>query len=566
MSHFDNFVKTFHLTNANNTLSPESVPNASTNRLSFTSLQFGMLLSALLVLFFNKSFFIAAAGTLSGLTIGGVLFTISLVIVLWLLTFFALNFILIPWLIKPASVFLLMTASAAAYFMDTYGVVIDREMLRNVLETDTKESLDLLSIKLFAYVVLIGVLPSLMVIKCRITWQSFGRELITRIVTIIAALLICILLILSLSSFYSSFFRNHKEVRFLTNPLGFIYGGISLFQQMNKTPVEINPIGKDSKAGDGLTSQSKPVLLVYVIGETARAENFGLSGYSRNTTPLLEEQDVAYFNNFSSCGTSTAVSLPCMFSTLTRSEYNDSKAKSQHGLLDFIKSSGIDVLWRNNNSGCKGVCDRVSYETFPPESFPAFCKHGSCVDEVLLQGLDETLSGKNQVIVLHQKGSHGPAYDQRYPDSMRFYTPVCKTNQLQNCTREEVVNAYDNTIRYTDYFLNQTLLWAKSKEREYNTIMIYVSDHGESLGENRLYLHGMPYAIAPKAQTHVPFIFWASNSFYQERGIVKDCLYELRHAPYSHDNLFHTVLGLFDINTSYYESRLDIFAPCTKQQ
>lgn len=565
MNHTDNTSKFSYIDEVKNDLASKTGVNSFADKLSLSSIKFGMVLAALLVIFYNKSFFLAAAGTISSVSMMGVLFYISLIAVLWLLTLLSLNFILIPWLVKPLSILLLLASSVAAYFMDTYGVVIDKEMLRNVLETDAKETHDLLSLKLIMYVSFIGVLPSILVIKTRIVWKSFTQELIARAVIIMVALLISVVLILSFSSFYSSFFRNHKEVRFLTNPLGFIYGGVSLFKEMHKAPVAIDPIGVGSKAGVGLTGQTKPVLFVYVIGETARAENFGLSGYKRNTTPLLEKQNVAYFNKFSSCGTSTAVSLPCMFSIMPRAEYSDAKAKSQHGLLDFLNEAGINVLWRNNNSGCKGVCDRVNYETFPIESFPDLCKNGSCVDEILLKNLDEKLTGKNQIIVLHQKGSHGPAYDQRYPDSMRFYTPVCKTNQLQNCTREEVVNTYDNTIRYTDYFLNELLVWIKTKNDAYNTVMIYVSDHGESLGENRLYLHGMPYAVAPKTQTQVPFIFWASDNFYNERGIVKDCLYELQSTSYSHDNLFHSVLGLFDIKTDYYESKLDIFSPCTKR-
>lgn len=523
---------------------------------------FSLGLSLVFVLLFNKSFFFEAWNTQAIDSLSAALFAISLVPLLWLLTFFLINLLCIPGLVKPVSVFLLLGGAFAAHFMDTYGVVIDKEMLRNVWETDTKEAKGLINLHLIGYIFFLGVLPSLMVVKTRILWGSFWQELRNRTVPTGLSLIISLLLILSLSDYYSSFFRNHKEVRFLANPLGFVNAGVSLLKENSQRPVVINPISHDAQLGAGTIRQTKPLLIIFVVGETARAANFGLNGYQRNTTPLLAQKDIINFNHFSSCGTSTAVSLPCMFSALARSEYSDGKAKTQHGLLDFISTVGIDVLWRDNNSGCKGTCDRVVYESPDELVSSANCKDGNCYDEALLDKLSNKLTGRNQFIVLHQNGSHGPAYDQRYPDSMRVYQPVCSTNKLQDCSAEEVVNAYDNTIRYTDYFLSKVIDWLTNQQSAYNTAMVYVSDHGESLGENNLYLHGMPYAFAPEHQKNVPFIFWASSNFYRDRGLSKECLAGLKNKEFSHDNIFHSFLGLLDIRTKYYQPNLDIYAPC----
>lgn len=527
-----------------------------------SSQHLAMLLSLFFVLVFNKSFFGAAWQMMNMDTVSAIVFAISLVPLLWLVTLFFIYLLCLPVIIKPVCIFLLMGGSVSAYFMDTYGVVIDREMLRNTLETDSHESMGLFSFKLVAYIFIIGVLPSLMILKVKIAWNNPWREALSRLLTTVVVLIISLLIILSLSQYYSSFFRNHKEVRLLANPLGFVNAGISLASEAEKNPLTMESISLGVVLGSGTLQQTKPMLLVLVVGETARAASFGVDGYERNTTPLLSQQDILYFNKFSSCGTSTAVSLPCMFSTLARKEYKDAVAKSRHGLLDFIHAAGVDVLWRENNSGCKGVCDRVPTESFTQVSPPQWCKDGGCYDEVLLHDLSSKISGNNQVIVLHQNGSHGPAYDHRYPESMRFYTPVCTTNQLQHCTREEVVNAYDNTIRYTDHFLNQVIEWLIAQQSTHNVAMMYISDHGESLGENRIYLHGMPYTIAPEFQTRVPFIFWATSGFYQDRGLDKKCLSDFRHSAFSHDNIFHSLLGLVDIQTKYYQPKLDIFAPC----
>lgn len=542
-------------------------PSTFSDRISalffITSQQAAIGLSFFFIVLFNKSFFISAWNTLPIDSVSSTLFALSLILLLWLLTLLLISFFTFPHVFKPLSISLLIAGSCAAYFMDTYGVFIDREMLRNAMETDADESMGLMSVQLFAYVLILGVLPSLFVIKARIVWGNIWMELTKRVATIVVSLVVSLLIIFSLSSYYASFFRNHKEVRILSNPLGFVYSASSLIGESNRRPLEMDPISQGAFLGAGATGQTNPMLLILVIGETARAANFSLGGYERNTNPLLEKQDILYFNNFSSCGTATAVSLPCMFSSLSRSDYSDSKAKSRHGLLDFIHTAGIEVLWRNNNSGCKGTCDRVVYETFDPAKTPGLCKGNNCFDEVLLQGLSDKITGGNQVIVLHQKGSHGPEYDQRYPDAMRVFTPVCQTNQLQACTQEEVINAYDNTIVYTDYFLDQVINWLITKHDTHNTVMVYVSDHGESLGENGMYLHGLPYSIAPKFQTEVPFIFWGSSGFYRDRNLSRECLGNLITESYSHDNLFHSVLGLLDVKTEYYQSKLDIFAPCT---
>lgn len=529
-----------------------------------SSKHFSCILSFLFILLFNKSFFSGAWNTQAIDSVSAAIFVVSFIPLLWLLTFFFINLICFPGIIKPVSIFLLICGSLAAYFMDTYGIVVDKEMLRNAWETDAREVQGLINLHLIGYVIFLGILPSIVVMKTKIIWNHPWREIKNRFIFTLASLLISILLILSLSDYYSSFFRNHKEIRFLANPLGFVNAGVSLVRESSQRPVVIDPISYDAKLGNGTLQQTKPVLIVFVVGETARAANFGLNGYQRNTTPLLAQKDVINFNNFSSCGTSTAVSLPCMFSRLTRSKYSNSKAKSQHGLLDFIHTAGIDVLWRDNNSGCKATCEGVAYESSEELLYSTYCKNGNCYDEVLLDKLSEKLTGRSQFIVLHQKGSHGPDYDQGYPDSMRVFNPVCSTNRLQDCSKEEVVNAYDNTILYTDYFLNKVINWLTAQEDNYNTLMVYVSDHGESLGENNLYLHGMPYAIAPEYQKRVPFIFWASPGFYQDRGLKKECLKKLKNNAFSHDNIFHSFLGLLDIKTVYYHSDLDIYASCIK--
>jgi lipid A ethanolaminephosphotransferase len=271
-----------------------------------------------------------------------------------------------------------------------------------------------------------------------------------------------------------------------------------------------------------------------------------------------------------SCGTNTQVSVPCLFSPLTRQQGGDKTAEHEN-LLDVLQRAGLAVLWLDNQSGCKGVCDRVPNASTRELQLPELCQGGECFDEAMLHGLDERIAAldpqrraRGVVLVLHPMGSHGPAYFKRTPANRKPFQPECTSNALPDCGAAELVNAYDNTIAYTDHFLDQTLRWANehAAKGRYDTGLIYVSDHGESLGENGLYLHGVPYAFAPKQQTHVPMVTWLSPGLQQRTGVRSACLRERANQALSHDHLFHSVLGIMDVTTQAYQPDLDLFGPC----
>lgn len=361
----------------------------------------------------------------------------------------------------------------------------------------------------------------------------------------------------------SSLMRNNKELRYLVTPGNYI---VSMAQALSSQHASANtvrsPVGEDasisSQAGD------KPTLLVIVVGETVRAANWGLNGYERQTTPKLAQQpDVINFSDVSSCGTSTAVSLPCMFSLPGRADYAKSYAQQYESLLDVLAHAGLEVTWLDNQSGCKGVCDGVTTKALSPEEYASLCQDGRCLDEALVQALTKQISGTSadQVVVLHQLGNHGPSYYQRYPDDYERFVPACTTADLAKCSRDDITNSYDNAILYTDTVLDQVIEMLKRQD-DYATAMIYLSDHGESLGEKGLYLHGIPYAIAPDEQTHVPMVWWLSNSFSKQRGLDTECLRQVSDQAASHDNLFHSVLGLLGVATDVYQQAEDISQTC----
>ena len=485
-------------------------------------------------------------------------FVILLVLLGLLLLLFAYRFVL-----KPAAIAALLVAAVCAHFMSAYGVVIDRAMIQNVAETDAGEVGELLTAGLAFHVLLLGVLPALAVARVPVRFGSLRREARARALAALAGLALCAVLVGAHFKEFSLIGREHRELRLLLNPTSPLYAAVRFLRGHAREPEAVAPIATDARRATP-ASGARPLLVVLVVGETARAASFSLNGYGRDTNPRLAALPVINFPQVSACGTSTAVSVPCMFSPYGRAGYSDRKAKSHESLLDVLQRVGVSVLWRDNNSGCKSTCDRVLRQTEAELALPRLCTGRACFDEVLVESLPSFVDAlrSDALIVLHMQGSHGPAYALRSPPAFKKFTPECTSADLRGCGREAIVNAYDNTIVYTDFVLSRLIGVLQQEAGRFDAAMLYVSDHGESLGEGGLYLHGLPWLLAPEEQKHVPMLLWLSEGFGPHRGIDRTCLEERREAPYSHDHLFHSVLGLFEVRTALYAPDFDLFRPC----
>uniref|UniRef100_UPI003F9C44D7 phosphoethanolamine transferase n=2 Tax=unclassified Pseudoduganella TaxID=2637179 RepID=UPI003F9C44D7 len=535
--------------------------------------------SVFLVLLCNFSFwktFVAATG---GAKIGNLPLYLGASLVLVLVFNLILTLVNFRLLIKPVLIFLFLVTSSASYFMSKYGVVIDASMVQNVVETDVREATELLSWNMVETVLLLGVLPSIIVWRLPVQFPPLRRDLLIKLGTIAGSALVVVGLLMLLFKTLAPAVREHREMRFLLTPTNVFQATNSYLKQRFAVPTVVAPLGTDATkgrlwaaagAGAGVAGQGKHAVTIIVVGETARAMNFSLNGYERETNPnLKKEQGLINFTNVSSCGTATAVSVPCVFSDLPREDYSEDKARAQEGLLDVLRHAGFEVLWRDNNSGCKGVCDRVKFEDLSqPVAGDKLCNSEECFDERLLNGLPEMIRNaqKDMVIVLHQKGSHGPAYWKRYPAEFNKFTPVCQTNELEKCSRESIVAAYDNTILYTDFFLSRAIdvLRKAAAEGGADTSLLYFSDHGESLGEKNMYLHGAPYMFSPAEQRKVPMMLWMSDGFSERFKVDRACLAARSGQEFSHDNVFHSTLGMLNVNTAVYNPKLDIFHACIR--
>lgn len=463
---------------------------------------------------------------------------------------------------KPVVIILVLLSAAAASFMLQFGIVIDKPMIQSVFETDWNEVRDLLSAPLLASFAILGIIPTVLISRLQIRLQPWPKELRIKFFTVTSGTLVSALLIWAFSAEYTSLLRNHRELRFVLTPTNVINSSFGyLRQQGTFQPVKVasNAFRTAGAANDG-----KPSVLVLVIGETARAADFSFENHERDTNPLLKKENIVYFPRTTACGTSTAVSLPCMFSDLGEAKFTTNKAQGRDNLLDTLIRSGIAVSWLDNNSGCKGICGSTAFEHMASRMIKGLCEGNECFDEILLTGLREQLANlkKDTVLVLHMKGSHGPAYYRRYPQQFELFTPTCTSVDLSSCPQSAIHNTYDNTILYTDFILSQVIKTLKTNEPSITGALLYISDHGESLGENGLYLHGMPKLVAPKEQIEIPMLAWFSDEFARQKNLDLSCVTADRKRAYSHDNLFHSVLGLFNVQTSFYIAALDMFTTC----
>lgn len=478
---------------------------------------------------------------------------------------------LISWRLsaKLIAAILLILTGFTSYFVNQLGIDVNTAQMQNVMQTDASEALDLLSLPLVVWFVFTTLIP--LIVLCFIdirASKSLKNLFISKSASIIVALFLIGIGLFSFYGQYAPIFRENRALKAQISPLNILSSSWSYTHRQFKTRhLALIKYGEDAHQIN-MTSFNSPKVMVLVIGETGRAQSFGLNGYARQTTPELSKLDIINFSQASSCGTQTSVSVPCMFSGMPRQNYDESLAAHREGLLDITQRAGYDVTWIDNNSGCKGACDRIKNYISPKDDprYQAQCKDGECYDEVLIEALNDYLKTldlkklkKSQLIVLHQVGSHGPAYFKRYPDNFKKFTPTCDTNNIQNCSRESLINSYDNTILYTDHVLS-TLIHILDG-LPISTGLMYLSDHGESTGENGLYLHGTPYFMAPKEQTHIPMLFWFSSQWPKQQQIMH-CLNQQKNQPVSQDNLFPTVLSLLDIQTKALNPQFDLLAQC----
>jgi lipid A ethanolaminephosphotransferase len=495
-----------------------------------------------------------------------VLFAISIPLFFWAVFNLLLQLMSWPYLAKPILALLTFIAGALCFGTLSYGLVYDTNMLINAMETNASEAGSYQSVNLWIWIFFLGILPALLILLIPLKKPaSVGGFLLKKLGMIVLSLVIIGVIAALCYKDYASVGRNNSYLRKMIIPNEFVYSGYKLARDELKTPVAFKRIGLDATLDPAAQAAEKPNLLVLVIGETARAQNVSYYGYERDTNPFTRPLDPIVIGPVESCGTATATSLPCMLSLLNRTDYDRDVALNQDNVLALIKRAGVDVTWIDNDGGDKLQALGLTSVKINNTVVDINCNGTSCFDQIIINEMPKAIQAMsgNRVLVLHLIGSHGPTYFERYPKNMEAFTPACSRSDIENCTSEQIVNTYDNTIRYTDFINAEVIKYLKTQEAQFDVSAVYLSDHGESLGENGLYLHGLPYNMAPDTQKRVPMLMWLSEGAQKRLGVDEACLRTKgKESGISHDNLFHTLLGLAQVNTEVRDDSLNLLTSC----
>jgi lipid A ethanolaminephosphotransferase len=533
-----------------------------------TPLRYALAMALYFLVALNFPFARALLASMGGLGLGNLADALVVFLALYALLFLLFFLTAWRWTTRPLGYVLLLTAAPASCAVLALNTEFSALIIRSVFRTDLVEARGLLTPGPIAFILLLGVLPCVLLRRITVEYPPIGRQVAHKALAIAATLLVAVALYFPNQLFLNSFADNATNHHLKSMAVPFNYLGamgdfvgeeVAALRSGGGGAGPASRVHVDASRGRLLTASGKRTVVIFVLGESARARSFSLNGYERETNPRLARQGVVSFTRFQACATATAQAVPCIFSSLGERGFSYRRAEETDNLLDVAQRAGYQVTWYENGMGTQAVSRGVTE-----------VKLGSYYradrDRILIDRLPTRAalveSGKDQLIVLHQRGSHGPDYAERYTAEYRVFTPDCDSSVLKSCSREAVVNAYDNTILYTDRNLDDAIEYLKGLGPDFNTALVYVSDHGESTGERGWYMHGLPKAIAPDDQTRVPFIAWFSPGLQAAERLDVDCVRRLRDGAYSQDNVFHTTLGLLDVETPAYSAALDVFRAC----
>ncbi|SEH49123.1 lipid A ethanolaminephosphotransferase [Chryseobacterium culicis] len=495
---------------------------------------FAILMSLLTLLLFHIPFYCFVFKNLKLTSYSGIMLIVNLIVLMIVVNalFYYLIYFLFRFIAKVLMVISFIINSVALYFIDTYGIIIDESMIGNIFNTNYSESSSYISLKLVIYIFLFGVFPSIYISKANIILPRARRFALVSVQTVVFIFII----VYANSNNWLWIDKNSKTLGGLAMPWSYSVNSL-IFYINNKKKTE-----REILLPKATIQDNEKAVIILVIGESARKQNFSLYGYNKNTNPQLTKLSNVYHFDAISTATYTTAGVKSILEHKKSDDLNEI-------LPNYLYRNNVEVIWRTTNWG-EPPLHIKKYQN--GDILRQNCKGVGCnYDEILLTDLEEEIqSSKNNkiLVILHTSTSHGPSYNKKYPTGFEIFKPVCNSVDLANCSNQDLINAYDNTILYTDHILS-TVIGKLKKMNTYKSAMIFVSDHGESLGENNLYMHGLPIKIAPKEQYEIPFIVWISNNSIQLKS------YE----TLSQNHVFHSVLNFLSIKSPIYDEEMNIF-------
>ena len=513
---------------------------------SISLFAFSCIVSIGTLLLYNIPFFNYVSQNTNEST-GGIIFLQASLVIIML----ALNFMLTylsMWLLRIVARILLaifaIINATAVYFIITYSAIINATTIENVFNTRYSEASGFFSWSLWMFIAVFGVLPAL---YCLMQPVVIGKA--KKLGIYCGSSLAIILLVASLNISQTLWISQHDtELGGLLQPWSYVVNTCRVISSYQDEQAE------EIKLPDGTIADHEKAVVVLVIGESARKANFQLYGYQRDTNPLLSKQEGLKVYQATACATYTTAGTKAIL------EPKDS-GDLYELLPNYAFRTGVDVSWRTSNWGEPPIhIDEYLTDTDLSDLYQG---KSNDYDDILYYGLRERIesSKKDKVlIILHTSTSHGPKYADKYPKQFEVYKPVAKNIEEGEKNIGMLINAYDNTIRYTDFLLN-SLINTLREMKDWHSAMIFISDHGESLGENKMFMHGLPMKLAPKVQYEIPFLVWTSDGFrtYKQTSGSQDAPEGELPAVLEQHYVFHSVLNLLSIQSPAYNKDYDIF-------
>ena len=497
---------------------------------------FSAIVSVATMLLYNIPFFNYVIGHTNQST-GIRLFLIASLVVVMLLVNFLMTYLVMYLMRMVGRILLAIMAiinATSLYFILTYNIIIDEVTIGNVFNTRYSEASGFFSWSLWAFIIAFGVLPALFCLLQPVVIgkaKQMGRYCGTSLGIVLALLLANINQTLWIG-------QHDTELGGYLQPWSYLVNSIRV------TSIRMAKQAEEIKLPDGKITNNEKAVVVLVIGESARKANFQLYGYKRANNPLLSKQQGLKVFQAQSCATFTTAGVKAILEPKNSGDLYEP-------LPNYAFRTGADVVWRTINWGEPPIhIDEYESDIVLSKKYPNVDKR---YDELLFTGLRERIesSKKNKVlIVIHTSTSHGPNYASKYPKKFEVYKPVAHNVEEGEKNVAKLVNAYDNTILYTDYLLSNMIDTLRSL-KDWKSSMIFISDHGESLGENNMFMHGMPMKLAPKVQYEIPFLVWTSDGFREYKSNLPEVLEQ--------HYIFHSVLNLLSIQSPAYDKDYDIF-------
>ena len=500
---------------------------------------FSCIVSIGTLLLYNLPFFQYVANN-SNENVGGKIFLLASLVVIMLVLNFMMTY-LVMFLMRMVGRILLailsMINATAVYFIITYSVMMDQTTIENVFNTRYSEASGFFSWSLWLFIAVFGVLPALW---CLLQPVVIGKA---KKLAIYCGASLAVVLVVALANIGQTLWisQHDTELGGLLQPWSYLVNTVRMISSQHDEQAE------EIKLPDGKITDNEKAVVVLVIGESARKANFQLYGYQRNTNPLLSKQDGLKVYEATSCATYTTAGSKAILEPKNTDDLYEL-------LPNYAFRTGVDVAWRTSNWGEPPIhIDEYVTDDKLAEHYPDAEEKN--YDGILFHGLRERIesSQKDKVlIVLHTSTSHGPKYADKYPKKFEVFKPVAKNVEEGEKNIGMLVNAYDNTILYTDFLLDGLINTLRAMT-DWKSAMIFISDHGESLGENKMFMHGMPMRLAPKEQYEIPFLVWTSEGYrdYKPEGELPAVLEQ--------HYIFHSVLNLLSIESPAYDKEFDVY-------